>query len=173
MKMFYFSYVFINIILLISLKTKATAEMYEYKDHSSTNIFCADQKYNWEWLKENNKFIEVSGEWITYEYQENPHKISSVTYFKISGGIEKIKDLRKKCREKFGEEYIFAQPANNRFFMWYLLGTEDELAGPGNFYVYNICPNCIFKKIEKNTYHYTTNEKINLKSLLITHYQKE
>ncbi len=139
---------------------------------SATHIYCANQKAQWKWLTENGKNVEVFGEWMNYEYQVNDNRIISVNFFNIIDGLEKVSELRNKCIANYGAEYIFVQPADSRFFLWYLLGTEDGIAAPGIFYVHSRCVYCLFRHAKRYNHKLTNINYLDLSNLLTTFYKK-
>ncbi|WP_186649054.1 hypothetical protein [Fluviispira vulneris] len=82
-------------------------------------VYCAADKDNWYWL--NNKTVKVTGEWRI-------KKIGFTTYirfFKIDGGCKVVQALQQQCKQEFGYEYKYAQPADNILSGWFLFSVEN------------------------------------------------
>ncbi|KAB8037947.1 hypothetical protein GCL60_12305 [Silvanigrella paludirubra] len=101
----------------------------------NTYVFCATEERKWEWLKVDNKYVSVSGDWNETEISlKNFHNNKSFyfLYFKIIDNTFNLKQLETECQKKFGNDYIFAQPGNYRFDNnWNLFGSNKDNLGSG------------------------------------------
>ena len=111
----------------------------------TTSVFCATINRDWEWLKENNKILEINGEWISFEKPATSNSYFYLRYFKINEGKSKIEELQNKCIKNFGPSYIYAQPADSRFSAWTLMGINDQSVAKGTFEIANYCRFCPYK----------------------------
>ena len=118
----------------------------------STYVICSTNERDWEWLKADNKYVSVSGEW-KYVWINS----TSFSYFKITDSV-KVEDLQNKCINQFGTSYVYAQPSDNRFSKWNVFGTDDKNLSSG-FYTY-----CHSPWYQKFTTCYTT-ERFNKKNM--------
>lgn len=107
----------------------------------STYVYCAKQNKSWEWLKDGNgNYIQVNGVEKTAKKNSNTSGWGninewSVNYFQINEDAEgkKIKELQQLCMVKYGSEFQFAQPAQNRHSAWKLFGVNDDKIATGIF----------------------------------------
>ena len=101
----------------------------------NTYVFCATEERKWEWLKVDNKYVSVSGEWKESEISFknlDTNKSFYFSYFNIIDNKYNLISLEKECQKKFGNDYIFAQPANYRFDNnWNLFGSNKDNLGSG------------------------------------------
>lgn len=86
----------------------------------TTYVFCADENRKWEWLKENGNYVSVNGKWKKKYQDETYYK-----YFQLENNI-KVEYFVNKCKQKFGESFIYAQPANNRGSEWAIFGQSEN-----------------------------------------------
>ncbi len=118
-KQFLLSLILILTFIPLLLTQKAYAE--------EVYVYCAADKDNWHWLK--NKTVIVTGEWRMKRLQNSFY----LEYFKIVGGLSVVHDLQKQCIEEFGQEYKYAQPANNIFTGWRVFGEQNGDFADGIF----------------------------------------
>ena len=80
-----------------------------------TNIYCSDSNNNKGFLmNEQNEYELVSGEWAFKEF-ENSYYIAFFNTFILDGGENKFNQLKEKCKNQYGINYIYIQPSGNRF----------------------------------------------------------
>lgn len=100
---------------------------------AETAVFCSDNEKNWYWLNNGNE--KVNGTWkvkIADEY-------FYFNYFILEGGVHKLMALKLKCKQEFGEKFIFAQPADNRYSSWNPFALNENLIFDGHItYMQNI-----------------------------------
>lgn len=157
------------VIFLLSIDAKAQSS--EQRESAKTNVFCSTKDSKWEWLNENGKIIEISGNWVSY-YKHYQGRYLLIKYFEITGGAEKISYLRNKCLETYGSQFIYAQPADSRFDRWYLLGTSNGIAAPGHFFMKYACEHCFYRNTGTFEKDYFSSGNINLKEFIENYFEK-
>lgn len=85
-----------------------------------TYVYCSDENKNWNWLS--NGTVKVQGYWNTNTLRNGLY----FDIFIIKNGLDEIVSLKNKCIEEFGANYIYAQPADNRFQRWSLFALNDS-----------------------------------------------
>lgn len=130
------------IVCLVCFKNNA------YSKTAIKAVYCADKNKNWFWLKNNNgeKISIFVVEKIALKYNIYA-KYGEALWWKVKYSIpftdqpEKvIFDLQKKCKEQYGNNFEYAQPAVNILSSWEPFGLNDEQIAKG---VYNIDYNVI------------------------------
>ncbi|APJ02862.1 hypothetical protein [Silvanigrella aquatica] len=77
-------------------------------------VYCADKKENWQWLKNNNEYVKVEGDW-----GEKLMNYSSYFYYFIpKGGLNEINILKQMCLKNFGNDFIYPQPGYFNSSYW-------------------------------------------------------
>lgn len=79
---------------------------------STTSIVCAANKKDYHWLENET----VHGYWGVHTNYDLGYVYH---YFYISEGSAKYNELKEKCIEKFGTQYVYPQPADYSFSDWY------------------------------------------------------
>ena len=92
-----------------------------------TNVYCANINKNWFLLSNGN--VKVHGTWHRKKVKGALFQI----FFIIEGGINEVIRLQNECKKEFGEEYIFAQPINNRSYSWHTFAIDENNIIPGFF----------------------------------------
>jgi len=104
----------------------------------TTYVYCATQEKKWDWLTENGNYVSVRGEWETTITYNKDSCYVFTNYFKITDGT-KVVDLESKCRERFGNSYLYAQPSDNRFNRWHVFGEDEKIRYYGIFSMQILC----------------------------------
>lgn len=129
-----FKYFFITLFVFVQYEISCQElSRQEIQFNTTTNVFCSTKNNQWNWLEGNNKSIIVHGDLITSAIKINDFEELIIKYFKLSAGILKLNELKKKCISKFGDEYIFAQPGSRFFDSWYVFGDEGGVLFDGIF----------------------------------------
>ena len=111
-------------------------------------VYCVDKNKNWQWLKASNgsQIYLFVVEKNAIKYNVNA-KFGEVLWWKVKYSIpfteqpEKvIFNLQENCKEQYGNNYEYAQPAVNILSSWEPFGLNDEQIAKG---VYNIDFNII------------------------------
>ncbi|WP_186649059.1 hypothetical protein [Fluviispira vulneris] len=116
-KMIYSSIIYIILLtILIPVQKIYAKEAY---------VYCSTKDRHWHWLE--NKSVNVSGEWV-YIYLE-PTKYYQ--FFKVNAGKDLVIDLKNRCKKEFGQDFIYAQPAEYATDYWHVFGYADNSLEPG------------------------------------------
>lgn len=94
---------------------------------STAFVYCADENKNWYWL--NSGKVKINGDWQL----KFINLITYIIYFKIDGGIEKLNELKQECKSEFGNNFKFAQAANDESDGWYPIGISNNNVIQGHY----------------------------------------
>jgi hypothetical protein len=115
----------------------------------TTHIFCATKEKKWEWLKINDQYVTISGEWKQGIVSNKICTSCHFVYFEPN--FDFVEALQKKCIEIFGIEYVYAQPANNRLNDWGVFGKENKNLYPRIIYYRLFLPNSLHGEAQLDT----------------------
>ncbi len=133
--------------IIISILTLIFS-IFLYKENSEAatvlkSVFCVDKNKNWHWLKNKDKeqvYIYVLEK---YAIKHNINAVyGEVLWWKIKYSIpfaqhpEKvISELQAQCKEQYGINFEYAQPAVNIFSIWEPFGVNDEKIAKGVYQI--------------------------------------
>ena len=117
----------------------------------NTFVFCSTENKKWEWLKVNNNYVMVTGEWGYIRTETINNSFYDALYFKVHEGSKKIEEFKNHCKNTFGSLYVFAQAASSSISEWYLLGIDDKHISGRFFEIKYKCEFCPFRN--RTIYH--------------------
>ncbi len=114
MKLNVIKYVIISLLLFInkSVFAEIADNINGWMKITTTSVFCANKHRTYHWLDNET----VSGYWKEYTDFDSGYEFY---YFYLTEGVGKYNELKNKCIEKFGNDFIYPQPADHRFSNWY------------------------------------------------------
>lgn len=113
---------------------------------TKVDVFCSTLSMKWEWLKVDEKIYSVEGKWEKFLKKIDSNYYYEIDYFKINGGIHKIREIENLCIKNFGNSYILAQPATGFFSDWRVFGENSEILSTGYLDTIVSCDNCYPKR---------------------------
>ncbi|KAB8038792.1 hypothetical protein GCL60_07980 [Silvanigrella paludirubra] len=113
---------------------------------TKVDVFCSTLSMKWEWLKIDDKIYSVEGKWEKFLKKIDSNYFYEIDYFKINGGIHKIREIESLCIKNFGNSYILAQPATGFFSNWTVFGENSEFLSTGFTDTIVSCPKCYQKR---------------------------
>ena len=111
---------------------------------ATTYVFCANRNKQWRWLNSDSEYVSVSGEWKIMALKGFVYQ-----YFELDN-VASAEILQEKCKDQFGDSYIYAQPANSFADQWYGFGVKGCILYSGFF---KYCLNhysCYFRENRSN-----------------------
>ncbi len=111
---------------------------------ATTSVLCANRNKQWRWLISDSEYVSVSGEWKIMAFKGFVYQYFELDNFALT------EILQEKCKDRFGDSYIYAQPAKSFADQWHVFGIKGSILSSG-FYKY--CLNhysCYFRENKSN-----------------------